>query len=78
MIREKHIPPTIPGWRIGNYGKLSNMVGPSIYSSMFVGIWLEQFYNSLPLWRRVKAKYFGQKIEKKEFEDWLFKRIIGN
>lgn len=50
------------------------MVGASIYNSPFINIWLEQFYYSLPLKRRILAK-LGKKIQKEEFEEWLFKRM---
>jgi len=50
------------------------MVGLNIYQdNPYIGIWLEQYYYSLPLWRRLLSKlpFEKHKISQKEFETWL-------
>lgn len=55
------------------------MYVPTIYNNNpFIYIWLENYYNSLPLWRRILMKFGIEKykISQKEFEDWLFKNNL--
>jgi len=52
------------------------MVGAGKYNHPFIWIWIEQFRNSLPWWRKclLKLRIEKYKIQQKEFDEWMMRQ----
>lgn len=49
--------------------------------NIYEAVWLEKYIDSLPLWRKILARFFEKyRITKKEYDTWFYKnadKLLG-